>query len=272
MQNAMYMLKSVTNTIGDSFIITTSDGKVIVIDGGFRSETDCFIKYLKQVTGTEKPHVDAWFLSHPHDDHCEVFLEVAEHHAHEITFDKVYASFPDAAFYDGYDEAAVTVIREYERLRPRFAEKAATLEEGDVFFVGAAKFTVFYTFHPERTPDWHNCNDASTVMRMDLGGVGVMFDGDAAVNAGEYVTAAYGDSGLLKCEYCKMAHHGQDGVGRNFYEAVSPKVCLWPTPTWVYNNDNGNLKTAETRAWVKDLAVLKEYKSFEGTQVIYLPE
>ena len=35
MQNAIHMLKSVTNTIGDSFIITTSDGKVIVIrDGG----------------------------------------------------------------------------------------------------------------------------------------------------------------------------------------------------------------------------------------------
>ena len=39
-QNAIHMLKSVTDTIGDSFIITTEDGKVIVIDGGHNTETD----------------------------------------------------------------------------------------------------------------------------------------------------------------------------------------------------------------------------------------
>ena len=264
-QNAIHMLKSVTDTIGDSFIITTADGRVIVIDGGYRTETDYFIEYLKSVTGQRRPHVDAWFLSHPHDDHCEVFLEVAENHGEEITFDKVYANFPeDPAFYEGYDEWAVTVVSEYNRLKPLFADKAARLAEGDVFNVGAAKFTVFYTFNPE----WKNCNEASTVMRMDLGGTSVMFNGDAGENAGDYVVGKYGDSGVLQCDYCKMAHHGQDGVGRNFYEAVAPEVCLWPTPTWVYENTNGNLRTFETRAWVEALGVKKEYKSFEGSVVI----
>ena len=266
MKNAIHMLKSVTDTIGDSFIITTEDGKVIVIDGGHRSETPYFVEYLKQATGMDKPHIDAWFLSHAHDDHCEVFLEVVENYADAVTFDKVYANFPEASFYDGYDEWAVTVISEYNRLKPAFADKAAELAEGDVFSVGAAKFTVFYTFNPE----WRNCNEGSTIMRMDLGGTSVIFNGDAGENAGNYVVEKYGDTGLLDCDYCKMAHHGQDGVGRNFYAAVSPEVCLWPTPTWVYNNTNGNLKTFETREWVKELEVKREYKSFEGTQVIPL--
>ena len=263
-QNAIHMLKSVTDTIGDSFIITTEDGKVIVIDGGKRTETPYFTEYLKAATGMERPHIDVWFLSHAHDDHCEVFLEVAEHHSSEITFDKVYADFPDPSFYEGYDDWAVTVTSEYERLLPTFADKAASLAEGDVFSVGAAKFTVFYTLNPE----WHSCNEGSVIMRMDLGGTSVMFTGDAEENAGNYVVEKYGGSGLLRCDYCKMSHHGQSGVGRNFYEAVAPKVCLWPTPTWVYENTNGNLKTLETRAWVKELGVGREYKSFEGTQVI----
>ena len=264
-QNAIHMLKSVTDTIGDSFIITTADGKVIVIDGGHKTETDYFIEYLKSVTGQCRPHIDAWFLSHAHDDHCEVFLEVAENRADEVTFDKVYANFPeDPAFYDGYDEWAFTVVSEYNRLKPLFADKAAQLAEGDVFNVGAARFTVFYTFNPE----WKNCNEASTIMRMDLGGTSVMFNGDAGENAGNYVVEKYGDSGALHCDYCKMAHHGQDGVGQNFYEAVAPEVCLWPTPTWVYENTNGNLKTFETRSWVEALSVKKEYKSFEGSVVI----
>ena len=263
-QNAIHMLKSVTDTIGDSFIITTEDGKVIVIDGGQRSETGYFIEYLKAVTGQCKPHIDAWFLSHPHDDHCEVFLEVVENHSCEVSFDKVYANFPEASFYEGYDDWAFTVLTDYYRLLPAFADKAASLSEGDVFNVGAAKFTVFYTFNPE----WRNCNEASTIMRMDLGGTGVMFNGDAGENAGNYVVEKYGASGVLRCDYCKMAHHGQDGVGQNFYEAVAPEVCLWPTPTWVYENTNGNLKTFETRAWIEALGVEKEYKSFEGTAVI----
>ena len=263
-QNAIHMLQSVTDTICDSFIITTEDGKVLVIDGGHRSETEYFLNYLKGVTGKRKPHIDAWFLSHPHDDHCEVFLEVVANHSGEVTFDKVYANFPEASFYEGIDEWCVAVISEFDRLRPAFAEKVAELHEGDVFNVGAAKFTVFYTFNPE----WKGGNDGSTIMRMDLGGTSVMFTGDATATPGNYVVEKYGESGLLHCDYCKMAHHGQDGVDRNFYEAVAPKVCLWPTPTWVYENTNGNLHTFETRAWVEALGVEKEYKSFEGTAVI----
>ncbi len=263
-RNAIHMLKSVTDTICDSFIITTEDGKVIVIDGGHKTETDYFVEYLKAATGQRKPHIDAWFLSHAHDDHCEVFLEVVEHRAGALSFDKVYANFPEASFYDGYDEWAFEVIGNYDRLKPAFADKAAELHEGDVFSVGAARFTVFYTFNPE----WKSCNEGSTIMRMDLGGSRVMFTGDASVKSGSYVVEKYADSGQLDCDICKMAHHGQDGVDRNFYEAVSPEVCLWPTPTWVYENTNGNLTTFETRAWVKELGVRKEYKAFEGSAVI----
>ena len=263
-QNAIHMLHSVTDTIGDSFIITTEDGKVIVIDGGHKTETDYFINYLKAATGQKKPHIDAWFLSHPHDDHCEVFLEIMENRSCALSFDKVYANFPEASFYEGVDDWAVTISAAYNRLLPSLGNKAARLSEGDVFRIGAAQFTVFYTFNPA----WKNCNEGSTIMRMDLAGTSVMFTGDAGVNAGNYVVEKYGNSGLLHCDYCKMAHHGQDGVNQNFYEAVAPDVCIWPTPTWVYENTNGNLKTEETRAWVKELGVKKEYKSFEGSVVI----
>ncbi|MBQ6264952.1 MAG: TIM barrel protein [Clostridia bacterium] len=265
-RNAIHMLKSVTDTICDSFIITTDDGKVIVIDGGHKTETDYFIEYLKAVTGDNKPHIDAWFLSHAHDDHCEVFLEVVENRSSEVTFDRVYANFPDASFYEGYDDWAVTVITDYNRLLPVFKDRASELKEGDVFNIGSAEFTVFYTFNPE----WKNCNDGSTIMRMDLGGVSVMFTGDAAVNAGNYVVEKYADSGVLNCDICKMAHHGQDGVDKNFYEAVSPEICLWPTPSWVWDNRNGNLKTLEVRAWIEELGVKKNYIAKDGSSMRYL--
>ena len=258
-KNAIHMLRSVTDTIGDSFIITTADGKVIAIDGGFTRETDHFIEYLKKVTESDRPHIDAWFLSHPHDDHCQVFLEIAENRADEVTFGRVYANFPDGSFYEGVDKWGVIIANEYRRLLPRFADRACELREGDVFSVGEAKFTVFYTFNPE----WRGVNDASTVMRMDLGGKSVMFTGDAATRPGNYVVEKYGESGLLRCDYCKTSHHGQGGVRENFYRAVSPKIVLWPTPSWVYECTKPNLRTFETREWIASLGVEREYKSFE---------
>ena len=264
-KNAIHMLKSVVDTIADSFIITTEDGKVIVIDGGHYVETPYFIQYLKAVTGQRKPHIDAWFLSHPHDDHCEVFLDVVENHGRQVTFDKVYANFPEASFYEGADEWAVTVLTDYYRLLPLFEDKTAELHEGDEFSIGKAEFTVFYTFNPE----WKRCNSASAIMRMDLGGKSVMLTGDAWVDSGNYVVEKYGDRGLLKCDILKMPHHGNDGTDKNFYEAVSPEICLWPTPGWVWEG-GGNLTTLQVRAWMDELGVKENYVAKDGSCVIYL--
>ena len=266
-KNAVHMLKSVTDTIGDSFIITTQDGKVIVIDGGFKTETDYFIQYLKAVTGQKKPNIDAWFLSHPHTDHVEVFYEVAENRANQVTFDKVLLNYPPVELYESrsQDEGA-QMVGEFNRISRAFPEKVQVLNTGDIFNIGAAKITVLYTFDSS----FIDVNEHSVIFRMDLGGKSIMFTGDAQVSAGNKTVAQWAESGLLKCDICKMAHHGQDGVDRNFYEAVSPGICLWPTPTWVWNNTNGNLKTLEVRGWMEELGVKENYIAWQGSQVIYL--
>ena len=264
-QNAIHMLQSVEDTICDSFIITTEDGKVIVIDGGYTAETDYFIEYLKAVTGQQVPHIDAWFLSHPHTDHVQVFNEVAEYRTSQVTFDKVMLHYVPYELYESRSqEEGMEMVGAFNRISQAFPEKVQVLNTGDVFKIGAAKITVLYT----ADTSFIDVNEHSVIFRMDLGGTSILFTGDAQVNAGNKTLAKWESSGLLDCDICKMAHHGQDGVDRNFYEAVSPEICLWPTPTWVYENTNGNLKTDETRAWVKELGVKKEYKSFEGTAVI----
>ena len=265
--NAIHMLQSVEDTICDSFIITTEDGKVIVIDGGHKFETGYFLEYLKAVTGECRPHIDAWFLSHPHDDHVQVFYEVVENRSKAVTIDKVLLNYAPVGFYGAIGDAeSENNVCEYQRLRTRFADKEQILETGDVFNIGAAKFTVLYTFDPA----FNGCNDSSFIARMDLAGTSVLFTGDAGVRAGKKTLAAWKDSGLLDCDYCKMAHHGQDGVDRDFYEAVSPEVCLWPTPSWVWDNRNGNLQTLEVRAWMEDLGVKKNYVAMDGSAVIYM--
>jgi hypothetical protein len=56
----------------------------------------------------------------------------------------------------------------------------------------------------------------------------------------------------------------------DFYRTVKFRACLWPTPTWVYNNDAGGgfnthiLTTIETRNTVDALNISENYLSFEG--------
>ena len=266
-KNAIHMLQSVENTIGDSFIITTEDGKVIVIDGGFSFETDYFIQYLKAVTGQKVPKIDAWFLSHPHTDHVEVFYEAAENRKRQVQFDKVMLRYAPYELYASRgQEEGMQMVGEFDRISKAFPEKVQLLSTGHVFSIGAAKITVLYTVDTS----FLDVNESSVIFRMDLGGRSVMFTGDAQVNAGNKTVAEWGDSGLLKCDICKMAHHGQDGVDRNFYEAVAPEICLWPTPSWVWDNTNGNLRTLEVRGWMEDLGVKENHIAWQGSCVLYL--
>ena len=266
-KNAIHMLQSVEDTIGDSFIITTEDGKVIVVDGGFKVETDYFIQYLRAVTGQRKPHIDAWFLSHPHTDHVEVFHEVAENRTHAVSFDQVLLHYvPYELYASRSQEEGMQMVGEFNRISKAFPEKVRVLQTGDKFNIGAAGITVLYTADSSLI----DVNEHSVIFRMDLGGKSVMFTGDAQVGAGNRAVAEWENTGLLQCDICKMAHHGQDGVDRNFYEAVSPEICLWPTPTWVWDNTNGNLKTLEVRAWMEELGVEENYIAWQGSQTIYL--
>ena len=269
-KNAVHMLRSVINTICDSFIITTADGKVIVIDGGYSAETGYFIEYLRAVTGSRKPHIDAWFLTHPHDDHCEVFLNTVKHHRNIIDFDKVYISFAPVDFYKETDSYAHNILHRYEKLRPFFENKEVILHDGDVFSIGEAEITVLYTFDPA----FEVCNESSLVFRMDIGGKSIMFTGDCEPNAAGKILVRYGDTGILKCDICKMSHHGQNGCPQEFYKAVSPEICLWPTPSWLWTNlgGKGQFATLETRRWMKDLGVKENYVAFKGTKVLILGE
>ncbi len=266
-KNAVHMLKSVTDTICDSFIITTEDGKVIVVDGGFKTETDYFIEYLKAVTGQEKPVIDAWFLSHPHTDHVEAFNEIAENRTNQVTFKKVLLNYPPVELYESRSqEEGAQMVGEFNRISKAFPEKVQILNTGDIFNIGAAKITVLYTYDES----FIDVNEHSVIFRMDLGGKSIMFTGDAQVNAGNKTVAQWADSGLLDCDICKMSHHGQDGVGRNFYEAVSPEMCLWPTPSWVWDNRNGNLKTLEVRSWIDEMGITKNRVAMDGSSVLLL--
>ena len=70
-----------------------------------------------------------------------------------------------------------------------------------------------------------------------------------------------------------MAHHGQKGVEKDFYEAIQADYALWPTPKWLWENreegkgyNSGDFKTITVREWMQELGIKRSYVSgLEGT-------
>ena len=81
----------------------------------------------------------------------------------------------------------------------------------------------------------------------------------------------------LRADFVQMAHHGQNGVKQSFYQAVSPRACLWNTPDWLWDNDAGGgfntgpWRTVEVRGWMEQLGVRHHFVSKDGEQAISLP-
>ena len=277
MKNRIYMYDNAENRQMMSFIITTEDGKIIVIDGGYDEDAEKLFGNLRQITGENRPHVDAWFLSHAHEDHINALSNLLENHYDGFTCDKYYYCFPSVQYVQKYERGSeVTISRFYANLS-KIASASNTVSTGDRYQIGDAAFEILQTYDDTNTDDI--VNNSSTVIRMTLGGKTVLFLGDLGARGGERLVARCGST--LKSDICQPAHHGQDGAKRPVYEAIRPSACLWCTPDWLWENNQfhgsdpalngtGPFTTLETRAWLAELGCTKHYVAKDGDQIIDL--
>ena len=100
-----------------------------------------------------------------------------------------------------------------------------------------------------------------------MGGKKIMFLGDMGADVGNmFLNDHAGED--LKVDMVQMAHHGQAGVGKNFYQALMPTTCLWFAPSWLYENYSGKYRTNETRSWMSELGVKENYCIKDGEQIL----
>lgn len=110
-------------------------------------------------------------------------------------------------------------------------------------------------------------NNASIVYKVYVNGKSILFLGDLGEEGGTRLLNEVGAQNL-KSDIVQMSHHGQGGVNEAFYQAVSPSICLWPTPQWLWNNEGARYKIPQTKAWMGKLNVQKHYVMKDGDQVL----
>lgn len=250
-----------------SYVIRSVGGKLIVIDGGWDSDAP----YLKDFIRARGGCVEAWFITHPHDDHVSALIAILRN-PEGIEMKALYTSMPDAAWVKEVCSASEHSV--YEVLVTSLAQVQRTftpLSLGQTLDIDAIHIEVLGVCNPEIRNN--PLNNSSLVLRFSDSQKSVLFLGDLGIEGGQKLLNSP-MSERLPSDYVQMAHHGQNGVGEDVYQRINPNYCLWPTPKWLWDNDNGGgkgsgpWKTEEVRAWMDRLSIRKHYVMFEGLQEI----
>lgn len=259
----LIQLSSQTNDRMMGYIIRTNNGKTIVIDGGMNTDAENLKKYIKQYNN----RIDYWFITHPHRDHAGAFIDIIENND-DININKVYYCANPLEWYQKYSADRVIEIEKFYQAieNQKINEIKSEPQIGDKITIDNIQIEILGINNPEITTN--PINNLSMVFKLYVNNKSILFLGDTGEESSKKLIDKYGRK--LKSDIVQMAHHGQQGATEELYKLVKPKICLWPTPEWLWSNDSGEgynsgpWKTLETIKWTEDLKVEKNYVAKDG--------
>lgn len=259
------MLNSQSDSQMLSVLLETSQGSLIVVDGGLGADAE----YLRSQIAARGGHVAAWLITHPHGDHVGALYQIlqaeASGQATGITIDAIYYSFAAPEWYTAKDQSESTMAHS---IIGSFAGLPQTMlhsvSKGQLIQVDDVTIQVLNDRYETETD---RGNNAGIVYKAYVNGKSILFLGDMAEEGGNRLLSELG-AAALKSDIVQMAHHGQNGVSEEVYKAISPSICLWPTPAWLWNNEGARYKTPVTKTWMSRLNVEKHYCMKDGDQML----
>lgn len=259
-----------TRPNGMSYVLRLSDGRFVLVDGGYHEadflEARRLYELLTEQNVLDKITIAAWIITHPHRDHLSTTADFLRYYnSTQVDIQQMIYNFPtDEAI--RVTEEAVLLEDDPARL-PAFLLALETLwpqvpvtvcHTGQRYYFADATIEILHTyedFFPQdiimQTQD--PVNGASVVFSVELGGQKIMFLGDSALDCSKDTAKMWGE--YLKSDIMQAAHHGLNGGSVALYEAIDPtvvivpgaartiqKVLTFPYSRWIWNNESGNIR------------------------------
>ena len=265
-----YLMGTTANSQMLGCVIQTKN-HTIVVDGGTMGDGPQLSTLLTKKADSK---VDAWFFTHPHQDHIGAFYYVSQYS--QIDVQNIYYNFPtvEEVIKNQRSPDEPDMWKQvYAVFEEQYKNKTHVIQKNDIFTFDDVSVKVLRVYNPNLINN-NFLNESSAVYRIENDRSSFLILGDLGTDGGAEVMETC-DLKDLQAEYTQMSHHGQNGVTKDFYTYIRPQKCLWPTPEWLWDNNQdgkgyntGPWNTLKTRAWMDELGVTEHYVAMNGTQVI----
>ena len=256
--------KGDTNACG--YVLRTKNQKLIIVDGGNPIDADLVYSYIEKY-GNGK--VDYWFVTHPHMDHIGALINLLNSDK-EFEIENLCYNVLSLDYYEAHDKRGFEAEKAfYGILDSKKIKNKIICQKDQVIDIDNVRCDIIRVANPNIETS-EGGNESTMVFKFTATDVNkkMLFLGDIYKLSSEELMQR---PELLKSDGVQMAHHGQNGASKEVYNAISPEICFFSTPKWLYDNDNGGgynsgkWKTTVVRGWVKELGA-KTVRAFEGDQ------
>jgi beta-lactamase superfamily II metal-dependent hydrolase len=265
----IWQIEQFKNISQMGYLIRTDDNKIIVIDGGSEETAELLNDFIEQLGGT----INYWVITHPHHDHVGALKELIFSKSN-IVIEKIVHSKLDLELISNYEPKSYEYIKNFYTALNNSGIPLYEPVIGENFEIGeGVDFNVLSIKNPDIVINL--VNNSSLVFQIISKSKNILFTGDLGIEGGNEVLRN-NDLSFLRSTHVQMAHHGQDGVTKEFYAAVNAKTALWPTPLWLWDNNidakginTGPWKTLLVKNWMDDLRIAQNIVAgIEGTSQI----
>ena len=230
---------------GLSILIRLSDGRFIVVDGGYSRDRDAddIYRLIKDNTPSgSTPTIAAWLVTHAHGDHSQaVAAQLSKKYAKALRVEQVVFCQPSYTMFAS--EAVRGNYNAIYKAADAFSASLIRPHAGDRYYFGDAVVDVLFTPELLCPVPFTNFNTSSTVYSITLAGQRIMITGDATNEVFSVLVGAYGKS--LKCDIVQVAHHGETTGAPDTesipvmqgYRHMSPSLVLWPSGEETYKKE-----------------------------------
>ena len=238
------------------YTIDDQKGHFVIVDGGNSDEYEDVLSQIKLYGGT----VDAWILTHPHDDHIGAFNEIYKNCKDEIEVKKIYAIDIDSEYYHevANEWDAIEYFDDFEEIVTvnKLLDDGILeyVKDGSTYTVGEMSFKVYNTFNKKSYDITTGSppNAASMVFELFGKNESILFLGDLEQESADIIYNKYKDE--LNATYVQAAHHGQN-LDSTFYDKIETNGVFVDAPEWLRQKDDDmhtayeNIKYFDEKEW-----------------------
>ena len=239
------------------YTIYNPEEGLILIDGGWTEDA----AYVREIINSFGVPVEAWILTHPHQDHIGAFNAIYPE-LDEITVNNIYTvdmASPEecivVAPWDSVDTYNDFLALDIPNLQYVYA--------GDVFTICGLEIEIFSTYDENvKALSRDYLNDGSMMFKVTGNEESFLFCADVGICMSDYLLQKY-SAEKLSADYIQMGHHGFGGLSDSFYETVQPGIAFFDAPDWLMYDETGKYDTPQNIALMKNIG--SEIVSFNSS-------